>query len=100
MDIVATFPADDAEGKKLFEEWREMGADVRIEHGEKQFTGGPETLVAITTLTPIITFLIGKYFDLLMARQIEIDYEGGKILAKGYSVKKVAEFLAHASKKA
>jgi hypothetical protein len=80
MDIIARFPAEDTSTKELFEQWKSMGASIDIE-SEKRFVGGAEIMSAVAALTPLVTFLIGKYFDHLQKRKVVFEYRGVKILA-------------------
>lgn len=98
MDIIARFPAEDTATKELFEQWKSMGASIDIA-SEKRFVGGTELVSAVAALTPLLSFLIGRYFDYLKSRKIVIEYAGGKILAEGYSEEKLVELLLHASNK-
>lgn len=99
MDLMASFPADDIETNELLRKWKSMGASIDAVP-EKRFTGGPEILSAVVTLTPLITFLIGRYFDQLKNREFTLTYQGRKIVAKGYSEEKILELLREVSKKA
>jgi len=75
-----------------------MGAPIDI-GSEKRWVGGTELLSAVAALTPLVSFLIGKYFDYLKSRKIVIEYAGGKILAEGYSEEKLVELLRQSSNK-
>ena len=92
MDIIARFPAGDTETKELFEQWKSMGASIEI-GSEKRWVGGAELTSAISALTPLVSYLIGRYFDYLKKRKIVIEYAGGKILAEGYNEEKLIELL-------
>jgi len=94
MDIVATFPAEDTSTKEFFEQWKTMGASIDIS-SEKRFTGGAEMLSVVAALTPLVTFLIGKYYDHLQKRKVVFEYRGVKVLAENYDEKKVVELLRH-----
>ena len=97
MDIVARFPAEDDSTKELFEQWKNMGASIDI-GSEKRFIGGAEMLSVVAALTPLVTFLIGKYYDHLQKRKVVFEYQGVKVLAENYDEKKVIELLRHLPK--
>ena len=98
MDLIASFPVEDTETKELFEEWKRLGVSIDIET-EKRFVGGAEIVSVVIALTPLVTFLIGRYFDLLKSQKVEFEYRGGKVLVEGYNTEKFVELLLHASKK-
>lgn len=92
MDLIANFPATDTSTMDLFKQWQEMGAAIDI-RSEKRFLGGPEIVSAITVLTPLVTFLIGKYFDYLKSREVVIVVGGDKVVGKGYSEDQFIDLL-------
>lgn len=98
MDFIASFPANDGETQNLLDKWKGFGASIDIVP-EKRFTGGTEIVSAVVTLTPLITFLIGRYFDQLQSREVTLTYNGRKIVAKGYSEEKLLELLREDSEK-
>jgi hypothetical protein len=98
MDIIATFPAEDASTKELFEQWKSMGASIDI-GSEKRFLGGAEVLSAVAALTPLMTYLIGRHYEHLQKRKVLFEYRGVKVLAENYDEKKVIELLRHLPEK-